>query len=167
MKRKILSPRLLAMRAVMAVVCLWLASLSATSQTIKKWYLVTDAGARFSVKSVGTLVASDDQPTFSVLSVSGTVLADEVTEVTFDQREELVPTSVPQVLVDNNQLSRPIENELTLMGFRGTVTVYTSGGQQVLRQSNTSGDLTLDVSSLSPGLYVVRAGTMCFKFLKK
>ena len=61
------------------------------------------------------------------------------------------------------------QNEIRISGLKGTKTahVYATDGKNMLSGKASSGQITLDVSKLKAGVYVVKCGTENFKFLKK
>ncbi|MBR7053231.1 MAG: T9SS type A sorting domain-containing protein [Prevotella sp.] len=131
------------------------------------WYLVTDNNEFFEMSRVGMLVATDDEAFFSVLDKNGEILADEVLQVRFLTGN---PTSIKEIKIEgqsNNMLKGLVNNRLTLVGAKGTIDIYSTSGIKVVTTKATGEETTIDVASLSSGVYVVKCGKQSFKFNKK
>jgi len=131
------------------------------------WYLVTDNNEFFEMSRVGMLVATDDDMYFSVLDVDGGILADNVLRVHFEMGD---PTPAKEIIIDeqpDDMLRRFVNNHLTLVGASGTIDIYSTSGIKVSSVQATSDETTIDVSTLSPGVYIVKCGKQSFKFYKK
>lgn len=137
---------------------------SAENESI--WSLVTDNGDQFPMSRVGMLVAVDESSFFSVLDINGNVLADEVLRVHF---VNIDPVSVKSISIEKSQniLKRYVNNELTLIGAKGTVNVYSVDGVKMLTIYADGQETVINVSSLPSGTYVVNCGNQSFKFNKK
>ncbi len=131
-----------------------------------EWFLITDKNERFKMNIVGMLVATDDSPYFSVLDLNGNVLAEDVLRVHFLKTD---PSSVENILVDEpqNMLKRYVNNQLTLIGVSGVVTVYSISGIEVASALANGQETIIDLSTLSSGTYVLKCGNKSFKFMKK
>ncbi|GEM_PF-3161529 len=130
------------------------------------WQLVTDSGEKFPMSRVGMLVAVDESAYFSVLDINGNVLADEVLRVHFVNSD---PVSVENITTEKTQniLKRYVNNELTLVGAKGTVNVYSVDGVKVATTYAAGQETIINVSSLPSGIYIVKCGNQSFKFNKK
>ena len=131
-----------------------------------EWYMKTDSNKLFPMSKVGMLVAADDSPYFSVLDISGNVLAEDVLRVHFLQ---LDPSSVEDIIVDEprNMLKSYVNNQLTLIGASGMVTVYSLAGMEVASTLANGRETVVDLSALPAGTYVLKCGKQSFKFNKK
>lgn len=131
-----------------------------------EWYLITDNNEQFKMSTVGMLVAADDSPYFSVLDLQGNVLAEDVLRVRF---LKIDPASVKNIMVDElqNMLKRYVNNQLTLVGARGTVNVYSISGMKVASTHAMGQETIIDVSALPAGTYLIKSGKQSFKFNKK
>ena len=131
-----------------------------------EWYLITDNNEQFKMSTVGMLVAADDSPYFSVLDLQGNVLAEDVLRVHFLKMD---PSSVEYIMVDEpqNMLKRYVNNQLTLVGARGTVNIYSVSGMKVASTHAMGQETVIDVSALPTGTYIVKCGNQSFKFNKK
>lgn len=130
------------------------------------WHLVTDNDEQFPMSRVGMLVAVDESAYFSVLDINGNVLADEVLRVHFVKSD---PVSVENLTTEKplNILKRYVNNELTLVGAKGTINIYSADGVNVATRYATGQETIINVSSLPAGVYIVRCGNQSFKFNKK
>lgn len=131
------------------------------------WYLVTDNNEFFEMSRVGMLVATDEEAFFSVLDKNGQILAEEVLQVRFVTGD---PTFIKEIKIEgqsNNMLKRLVNNRLTLVGAKGAIDIYSTSGIKVATTMATSEETTIDVSSFSSGVYVVKCGKQSFKFNKK
>ncbi|MBR4364838.1 MAG: leucine-rich repeat protein, partial [Prevotella sp.] len=131
-----------------------------------EWYLITDNNEQFKMSTVGMLVAADDSPYFSVLDLQGNVLAEDVLRVHFLKMD---PASVKNIMVDEpqNMLKRYVNNQLTLVGARGTVNIYSVSGMKVASTHAMGQETVIDVSALPTGIYIIKCGKQSFKFNKK
>ena len=130
------------------------------------WHLVTDSGEQFPMSQVGMLVAVDESAYFSVLDTNGNVLAEDVLRVHFTNSD---PVSVENITTEKSQnmLKRYVDNQLTLVGVKGTVNVYSVEGVRVATTYAAGQETIINVSSLPSGIYIVKCGNQSFKFNKK
>ncbi len=131
-----------------------------------EWYLITDNNEQFKMSTVSMLVAADDSQYFSVLDLQGNVLAEDVLRVHFLKMD---PASVKNIMVDEpqNMLKRYVNNQLTLVGARGTVNIYSVSGVKVASTHAMGQETIIDVSALPSGTYILQCGKLSFKFNKK
>ena len=131
-----------------------------------EWYLITDNNEQFKMSTVSMLVAADDSQSFSVLDLNGNVLADDVLRVHF---LKIDPASVRHIMADEpqNMLKRYVNNQLTLVGARGIVNVYSVSGMKVASANAMGQETIVDVSALPTGTYILKCGNQSFKFNKK
>ena len=131
-----------------------------------EWYLITDNNEQFKMSTVSMLVAADDSQYFSVLDLNGNVLAEEVLRVHF---LKIDPSSVEYIMVDEpqNMLKHYVNNQLTLVGARGTVNIYSVSGVKVASTHAMGQETVIDVSALPAGTYILQCGKLSFKFNKK
>ena len=131
-----------------------------------EWYLITDNNEQFKMSTVSMLVAADDSQYFSVLDLNGNVLAEDVLRVHF---LKIDPSSVEYIMVDEpqNMLKRYVNNQLTLVGARGTVNIYSVSGVMVASTHAMGQETIIDVSALPAGTYILQCGKLSFKFNKK
>ena len=85
-----------------------------------KWYLISqDANGEtqeFPMSDVGSLVAVDDAHDFSVLSATGSVLAEGVVKVTFEQKD---PVGIRSVEKEGNTIGHPLRSRRLQSKVRG------------------------------------------------
>ena len=137
-----------------------------TSSTATVWHLYTDRGEKFLMSQVGMLVAIDESAYFSVLDINGNVLAEDVLRVHFVNTD---PVGVKNITTEKSQniLKRYVDNQLTLVGVKGTIDVYSVNGMKVTTVHATGQETIINVSSLPSGVYIVKCGNQSFKFNKK
>lgn len=137
-----------------------------TPSSATVWHLVTDSGEQFPMSRVGMLVAVDKSAYFSVLDTNGNVLAEDVLRVHFTNSD---PVSVENITTEKSQnmLKRYVDNQLTLVGVKGTVNVYSVEGVRVATTYAAGQETIINVSSLPSGIYIVKSGNQSFKFNKK
>ena len=113
---------------------------------------------------VGSLVAVDDAYDFTVLSSSGSVLAEGVLKVSFqsDGTDNIKP-----VRPSGNIIAKTASDKLTIIGVKGEVTVYNSAGIVQNRITATGGETVVSIGHLPSGIYIVKTSTQSFKFIKK
>ena len=116
------------------------------------------------MSEVGSLVAIDDAYDFSILSVSGNILAEGVLKVSFEQKGS---TAIGMVKSDNNIIGRVVSDKLTLIGVSGDIDVYDAAGIRQIKTTATGGETTIGIAQLPNGIYVVKTGKQTFKFIKK
>lgn len=136
----------------------------------KIWCAVTDRAENIELSRINCLVAADGSDSFSVLLNDGSAV-DNVKSLSF---ERLVPTSIlpnlpgykPEILFDADGVIRSV----TVSGdaSRGRIAVLSLDGRTLIHHGgDCSGSVTLDVSSLSSGYYILSVGTTATKFYKK
>ena len=133
------------------------------------WYAVTDTGTSIEMSKVDMLVAADDNYTFAIVAVDGTVLIDDVAYIQFVQ-SETVPSGIIAARKDDNLrlIHGVVSSQLLLTGAKGRVSIYSANGTQVLSvQANEDGETVLNVQALPTGVYMVKCGKATFKFMKK
>ncbi len=144
-------------------------ALGGAAQTESAVWAIQDpsGGTVVPVGSVGFLLSSDNQDTFSIICKDGT-LVDGLSTVNI---VKTTPTGIGSAAVPaaTPQLSGSVAGRLSLTGCRaGTrVAVYDAAGRAVLATVAADGRADLDVSALASGLYVLKAGDTAIKFIKK
>lgn len=142
--------------------------MASQAQDVKEWALVEpQSGRTVLMKTVGFLLASDADNTFAVVCTNGSII-DGARSVSFTQVDPAVIVS-PENDGPVAQLSGSVDGELRLTGCAaGTlVTVSDSGGRPVRQSVAGGGVTTVDVSGLVPGVYILRAGSVKVKFIKR
>jgi hypothetical protein len=54
-----------------------------------------------------------------------------------------------------------------LTGAKGTISIFSANGAQLLSVQANEGETRLNVQSLPTGVYIVKCGKAAFKFMKK
>lgn len=119
---------------------------------------------KYPMSEVGSLVAVDDAYDFTILSTSGSVLAEGILKVSFESDASL---GISPVVPKGNMITQPAADKLTLIGLSGEVTVYDAAGRPQARVTATGGETVVSIGHLPAGVYVVKAGSQTFKFMKK
>ncbi len=95
------------------------------------------------------------------------IIMDGVCKFTFSKTGD-VDTVVPEVL--SKGVCEVTKNTVTLTGIDGGVKmagVYSTDGKHLLQGKVSDGSVSLNISGLKSGVYVVQCGSVNFKFLKK
>lgn len=142
--------------------------IASQAQNATEWAVVEPlSGRTVLMSSVGFLLASDADDTFAVVCNDGTVI-DGATSVSFKQVD---PTVIRTAAADGGTslLDGGVDGMLRLTGCAGgtQIDVFDGGGRRVRSVVAGSGSVTVDVSGLPAGVYVLRAGRAAVKFMKK
>lgn len=137
-----------------------------TYDDLSPWYAMTQDARCIPVELIGSLVAVDDEPFFTVLDASGAVLADSVAFMMFTQDNVTAIREISQASRDH-LLRQVVDGKLEMQGVQGTLVIYTSSGMEIRRQPAVGGRVSADVSSLPTGVYLATIGRQSFKFLKR
>ena len=132
-----------------------------------RWYAITDTGASIEMSKLGMLVAADDNITFALVAADGTVLEDGVASIRFEQRNGLAGVEVIRPDDGLRLINGLVSSQLVLTGAKGTISIISANGAQVLSVQANEGETRLNVQSLPTGVYIVRCGKAAFKFMKK
>lgn len=132
-----------------------------------KWAIVTQDGHTVFMERVGYILNSDGKSSFTIV-LNDNATVDDVTKITF-ARVDATGIHTPALAADGGVYAREVEGKLTVSGCRaGNVAeVYTAGGQLVRRAKVSGATASLDVSTLAPGIYILRIGNTAVKFHKK
>ena len=121
------------------------------------WCLLTDSGLAVAMDELSCLVAADDETTFGVVLLDGTVL-DNIHRVTFEQT---IPTSIKK---PKQNIIR-VNKELELEGVAPDTPVLLFDTSGKLRQKSTAN--LVQLTSLPAGIYIIQAGNTRFKIRKQ
>lgn len=142
--------------------------LSAQAQDLKEWALVEpQSGRTVLMTDVGFLLASDADDTFAVVCKDGSII-DGARSVGFMQVD---PSAIASPRLDGAE-TRPFglaDGRLTLTGCpAGTkITVFDGAGRAVRTVISDGRMTTVDVAGLTTGVYVLMAGDVTVKFMKR
>lgn len=114
--------------------------------------------------NVGSLVAVDDAYDFTILSTSGDVLAENVLKVSFRANSS---TRIKPIKSAGNTIARIVSDKLTLIGVNGEIAIFNTAGSLQTQIKATGEETVISIANLPSGVYVVKAGTQTFKFVKK
>ena len=132
-----------------------------------RWYAITDTGVSIEMSKLGMLVAADDNITFALVAADGNVLEDGVTSIRFEQRDG--SAGVEAIRPDDGLrlINGGVSSQLVLTGAKGTISIFSANGAQVLSVQANEGETRLNVQSLPTGVNIVKCGKAAFKFMKK
>ncbi len=134
----------------------------------RQWVLEEpNSGTTVPIGNVGFLLSSDWQDTFTIVCKDGTTVNNAET-VNFVQVGE-TGINAARTATGTPQLDGSVKGRLTLTGCpAGTpVSIYDTAGRQVRRSVAANGQTVIDVSSMTPGVYILKAGDTAIKFTKK
>lgn len=112
-----------------------------------------------------TLLFDDDEVTVTYNSLTFTYKNDEVDYFDFDE-------DATGIVIPNEELDtqfRITENELVITSLKpgAKVNVYSSNGVLVGQQNEDGGVSAINISNLPSGIYIVKSGSLTYKFLKR
>lgn len=115
------------------------------------WTLVTDQGQQIPVEHIDYILAADDDDTFAIVTTDGTVTA-EVLSATFAPSA----SDISEVRADSQPLLQANGRvELSHLTPGETVSLLSADGTPVLRRVAEKSCLTIDLSPLEPGIYLL------------
>ena len=132
-----------------------------------RWYAITDTGTSIEMSKLGMLVAADDNITFALVAADGTVLEDGVASIRFEQRDGSAGVEAVKPDGGLRLINGVVSSQLVLTGAKGTISIISANGAQVLSVQASEGETCINVQTLPTGVYIVRCGKAAFKFMKK
>lgn len=130
------------------------------------WQMVTDGDVAIPMTQVSYLVAADDAQNFSVVRTDGS-LVEGVTSVSFSQSEPVGVTEIAEA-GRVSLLSNAVAESLTLQEAAGReVAVYDLDGRCRIALTAADDAQKVNVSTLESGMYILRAGNVSIRFIKK
>ncbi len=150
---------------LLCIVSLLLSS-SVWAEDAVSTFLVTDGGIKVEVENVDFLIAADNDTDFSVVLKEGDPLMN-VKRVTFETGYAGIPAPAADGAVAVKIIGE-VSSTLTLSGCvaGSPVAIYSEAG--VLVKTAVASEITIvNVESLHPGCYILRAGNSSLKFIKK
>ena len=132
-----------------------------------RWYAITDTGVSIEMSKLGMLVAADDNITFALVAADGTVLEDGVASIRFEQRDGSAGVEAVKPDGGLRLINGVVSSQLVLTGAKGTISIISANGAQVLSVQASEGETCINVQTLPTGVYIVRCGKAAFKFMKK
>lgn len=132
---------------------------------VKEWSMKTDTGESVNLSEVDYLLAADDSRQFSIILKNGATI-DNVNEATFSEA-----TSIYQIKADDglSLFPNPVRATLNISGCQqgSTVAVLSLDGQLLISTVASAHSLTIDVSNLPQGTYLLKTDHSVVKFIKK
>jgi hypothetical protein len=119
------------------------------------------------MSKLGMLVAADDNITFALVAADGTVLKDGVASIRFEQRDGSAGVEAVKPDGGLRLINGVVSSQLVLTGAKGTISIISANGAQVLSVQASEGETCINVQTLPTGVYIVRCGKAAFKFMKK
>jgi len=132
-----------------------------------RWYAITDTDVSIEMSKLGMLVAADDNITFALVAADGTVLEDGVASIRFEQRDGSAGVEAVKPDGGLRLINGVVSSQLVLTGAKGTISIISANGAQVLSVQASEGETCINVQTLPTGVYIVRCGKAAFKFMKK
>ena len=137
-----------------------------------KWCLVDMAQPSMpltAVDNVCFMLASDNAPTLTIVCRDGQLIGG-VESIGFRQLDVTdikLPKAKPEGEIQ--LMGSPVSESINILGCaEGTeVKVYDLTGRQLKATTAQGGQLTIGVSDLKSGIYLLKAGTVTFKFARR
>ena len=135
-----------------------------------KWCVVDMANPAMplaSVDNVCFLLTADNTPTLTVVCRDGQLIGG-VESVGFRQLD-VTSVRTPKADGEIQLIGSPVSESITILGCAvGTeISVYDLAGHQLKTGTATEQQLTIGVSDLKSGVYLLKAGTVTIKFVRK
>ncbi|MBE6306345.1 MAG: T9SS type A sorting domain-containing protein [Bacteroidaceae bacterium] len=129
------------------------------------WSLQTEEGQNVMLADVDYLLAADDMRVFSIILKNGATV-DNLRKVTVSD-----VTSVTTIEADNglSLFPNPVRETLTLSGYRaGSEVAILSLDGKIIKQQQAEGEsMTISVTDLASGCYLLKTENSVVKFIKK
>lgn len=131
------------------------------------WCMITNTGQAIELSNVSYILAEGTAPeTFSIVLKSGNPI-ENVGKVKFAQA---TPTGIAHISSDDMpMLTQYFDGQLTISNVAPDlpIRVYSLNGQLLRSGITSSSSTTIDISNLTPGVYVLKVGGNALKFMKK
>lgn len=149
------------------VACLFAVCIRA-EETDAVWCAVTNYETYVPLSEIDYMLFPDDKASFAIVRKDGRVLED-VAQITFGK---YMISSEPVLNGEKTQVSlypNPVVRQLTLQGLKTDTKVrIVSSAGDVVRETVAEGTtMTLDVSSLPSGIYLLQTESSTLKFIKQ
>lgn len=129
------------------------------------WVMKTQNGRIIKMSDVSYIMESDGASVFSIVCKDNSLVSD-VTSVTFSKTADTGINDIPHV--SSPAIARVSGNYLVIIGLSTTTAaVYNLSGSQLLSTRISGKGTKIDISILSGGIYILRAGGTSVKFIKK
>lgn len=136
------------------------------AQAAEQWYMNTDTGVSVAMDEVDYLLRSDDSTHFSVIVKNGNPVVD-VQRVTFSKKQatEVNEVATVQVRIYPN----PVQECLHMSGLSEgcRVEIVALDGRVVKSVVATGSDVSISVSDLAQGSYLLKTADTTLKFIKR
>lgn len=131
------------------------------------WHMITDTRLYIPMEQVEYLLFADDSMSFSVVKTNNEIVSD-VASVSFDK----VPLAVEDAQRDMFDISifpNPVASYLHLQGITqaATAQVLSLDGAVIIETALQPGNADINLSALTPGVYMLKVNNTVIKFIKK
>ncbi|MCR5077530.1 MAG: T9SS type A sorting domain-containing protein [Prevotella sp.] len=130
-----------------------------------KWILITNSNQSAALENVSYLLAADNDTQFSIILKEGEPISG-VESISFketgtDGISTIKATQQPKMVVANGTLS------LSLIDSNTDVAIYDLAGSPQPAKVSRGNGITIDISSLPEGIYILKTGKQQLKFIKR
>lgn len=130
------------------------------------WFLITSDDSVVAVSNVDYLEENTGSPTFNIVLKDGTSIVDVATVSVSDTSS----TGIEEILSnDTEALAINFDKrwiEISNIQVPCEIEIYSLNGMKVSSSSAGEGSCMVDISMLSPGPYLLKAGNRTIKFMK-
>src|SRR5574344_2283264 len=131
------------------------------------WCLVTNTGKTVALKNVSYLLSADDSKTFSIVETSGATI-NQVSKISFIKD---VDTGLKNAKAESDVSinMEPVMNTMTISNLaKGSrISVLSLSGAEIINTVSKEDAVTVNVSSLTSGIYLLDVNGKSIKFIKK
>lgn len=119
------------------------------------------------IDNVCFLLAADNAPTLTVVCRDGQLIGG-VENIGF-RRLDMTGVSAPKVDGEVQVVGSPVSEDISLLGCAESteVRIYDLAGHPMKAATATGGQLTIPVGDLKTGVYLLKAGKVTIKFVRK
>lgn len=133
----------------------------------KVWHMITDTRLYIPMEQVEYLLFADESLLFSVVKTNNEIISD-VASVSFAE----VPLAVEDAHNDRFDISifpNPVASYLHLQGISqaATAQVLSLDGAVIIETALQPGKADINLSALTPGVYMLKVNNTVVKFIKK
>lgn len=131
-----------------------------------QWYMNTDTGVSIAMDEVDYLLRSDNSTDFSVVVKNGDPVVG-VQRVTFDKKQSTGVETGKEVHV--RVYPNPVQENLHMSGLSegSRVEIVALDGRVIKRVDATGCELSIPISDLSAGSYLLKTADTTLKFIKR
>ena len=155
------------MKKTQIIVMLLFASFTIAQAKVRQWAIVTNNNEKVAVADIDCLLASDNSRTFSIVKKSGEII-EGVKKATVTEDDANAISSATGGKTQISLYPNPVSSTLSVSGSGDNVYIYSTDGQ-LLKSATKHGnnEITVNVSDLAKGYYLLRTDKTTVKFFKK